>query len=142
MAKEYTLSIVKPDATAKGYVDAIIQIFNDNAIEVDAERSLTLTKEQAEQFYAEHKNRPFFNDLVKFMTSGEIHAMILSGENVIMRNRELMGATNPANAEKHTIRAKFGESTERNCVHGSDSPEAAAREIEFFFPNYDYHTEL
>lgn len=133
MAKEFTLSIVKPDAMAKHLADAIIEIFNDNAIVVDAQKSLTLTKEQAEEFYAEHKDRPFFNDLVTFMTSGKVLVMILSGDDVISRNREIMGATNPANAKEGTIRARFAESTERNCVHGSDSPESAAREIKFFF---------
>lgn len=133
MSLEYTFSIIKPDATARGLTNDINQLFIDAGLRVVVQKDLTLTQEQAEQFYAEHSARPFFASLVEYMTSGPVVVQVLAGENAIARNREIMGATNPANAEPGTIRAEFAESIERNSVHGSDSPEAAKREISFFF---------
>jgi nucleoside-diphosphate kinase len=133
MAIERTLSIVKPDAVAKNLIGEIYRHFEQAGLQVIAARMLRLTQEQAEGFYAVHKERPFFNDLVKFMTSGPIVVQVLEGENAIAKNRELMGATNPQAAAAGTIRAKFAENVERNAVHGSDSPETATTEIAYFF---------
>ncbi len=133
MAIERTLSIVKPDAVAKNLIGEIYRHFEQAGLQVIAARMLCLTKELAEGFYAVHKERPFFNDLVKFMTSGPIVVQVLEGENAIAKNRELMGATNPQAAAAGTIRAKFAENVERNAVHGSDSPETATTEIAYFF---------
>lgn len=133
MQREYTLSIIKPDATSRNLIEAINQIFSNNGLEVVAQKRLILTKEQAEEFYAEHRDRPFYKDLVNYMTSGEVVVQVLAGENAVMRNREIMGATNPVNAKPGTIRAEYGESIDRNSVHGSDSINSAKREISFFF---------
>lgn len=133
---EYTFSIIKPDAVARGLAGEINAVFAQHGLQVVAEKETTLTKEQAEGFYAEHKERPFFASLVEYMTSGPVVLQVLAGEDAIAKNRQVMGATNPANAEPETIRAMFAESIERNSVHGSDSKEAAKREISFFF-DYD-----
>jgi nucleoside-diphosphate kinase len=136
MAVERTLSIIKPDAVAKNLIGKIYSRFEDRGLRIVAARMLHLTREQAEAFYAVHKARPFYGDLVRFMISGPVMVQVLEGENAIALNREIMGATNPANAAPGTIRADFAESTEANAVHGSDSPENARMEIDFFFkPN-------
>lgn len=137
MAVERTLSIIKPDAVAKNVIGKIISRFEDAGLEIAAARLMQLTQEQAEGFYAEHKERPFFGSLVNFMTSGPVVVQVLEGENAIARNRELMGATNPQEAEPGTIRADFASSIDANAVHGSDSPESAAREIAYFFDKSD-----
>ncbi|RMF17695.1 MAG: nucleoside-diphosphate kinase [Gammaproteobacteria bacterium] len=133
MAVERTLSIIKPDAVAKNVIGKIISRFEDAGLRIVAAKMLHLTQEQAEGFYAEHKERPFFADLVAFMTSGPVVVQVLEGENAIARNRELMGATNPKEAAAGTIRADFAESIDANAVHGSDSPASAEREIAYFF---------
>ncbi|MBU6398196.1 MAG: nucleoside-diphosphate kinase [Rhodospirillales bacterium] len=133
MATERTLSIIKPDATRRNLTGKINAKFEEKGLAIAATKRLQLTKAQAEAFYAVHSARPFFNDLVSFMISGPVVAQVLVGENAIAKNREIMGATNPANAEPGTIRKEFAESIEANSVHGSDSPEAAANEISFFF---------
>ena len=133
MAIERTLSIIKPDATRRNLTGKINARFEEAGLRFIAQKRVRLTKEQAEQFYGVHKERSFFNDLVAFMTSGPVLVQALEGENAVARNRELMGATNPANAAAGTIRADFAESVEANSVHGSDSPENAEREIAFFF---------
>ncbi len=133
MAIERTLSIIKPDATRRNLTGKINAKFEENGLMIAATKRLHLTKAQAEAFYAVHRARPFFGDLVSFMISGPVVAQVLYGENAIAKNRDIMGATNPANAAPGTIRAEFAESIEANSVHGSDSPEAAAQEISFFF---------
>ena len=133
MAIERTFSIIKPDAVAKNVIGEIISRFEKNGLRIIASRMLHLTKEQAQGFYAVHKERPFYNDLVEFMTSGPVVVQVLEGENAISKNRELMGATNPAEAAPGTIRADFAKTVDENAVHGSDAPETAAQEIEFFF---------
>ncbi|MDE1905747.1 MAG: nucleoside-diphosphate kinase [Rhodospirillales bacterium] len=133
MATERTLSIIKPDATRRNLTGKINAKFEEKGLTVAAAKRLHLTQAQAEAFYAVHSARPFFKDLVSFMISGPVVAQVLVGENAIAKNREIMGATNPANAEPGTIRKEFAESIEANSVHGSDSPEAAAQEISFFF---------
>lgn len=133
MAKERTLSIIKPDATQRNITGKIIDRLENAGLRVVAQKRLKLTKEQAEAFYAVHKERPFFNDLVSFMTSGPVVVQVLEGENAVTKNREVMGATNPADAAPGTIRADFAESIEANSVHGSDAPETAEQEIAFFF---------
>ncbi len=133
MAVERTFSIVKPDAVAGNHIGQIYQRFEDADLKILASRMLHLTKEQAEQFYAVHNERPFYNDLVSFMTSGPVMVQVLEGENAIAKNREVMGATNPADAAPGTIRADFASTVEENAVHGSDAPETAAEEIAFFF---------
>ena len=133
MAIERTLSIIKPDATRRNLTGKINAKFEENGLMIAATKRLHLTKAQAEAFYAVHRERPFFGDLVSFMISGPVVAQVLYGENAIAKNRDIMGATNPANAAPGTIRAEFAESIEANSVHGSDSPEAAAQEISFFF---------
>lgn len=133
MAKERTLSIIKPDATQRNITGKIIDRLENAGLRVVAQKRLKLTKEQAESFYAVHKERPFFNDLVSFMTSGPVVVQVLEGENAVAKNREVMGATNPAEAAPGTIRADFAESIEANSVHGSDAPETAEQEIAFFF---------
>ncbi|MFL6622439.1 MAG: nucleoside-diphosphate kinase [Sulfurifustis sp.] len=137
MAVERTLSIVKPDAVAKNAIGAIYSRFEKAGLRIVAAKMLHLNKQQAEGFYAVHKSRPFFNDLVKFMTSGPVMVQVLEGENAIARNRELMGATDPKKAAPGTIRADFASDVERNAVHGSDGPETAKTEIEFFFRSND-----
>lgn len=133
MALERTFSIVKPDATKRNITGKVIDRLETAGLRVIASKRLQLTKEKAEGFYAVHKERPFFNDLVAFMTSGPVVVQVLEGENAIAKNREVMGATNPAEAAPGTIRADFAESIEANSVHGSDAPETAAEEIKYFF---------
>lgn len=133
MATERTLSIIKPDAVAKNVIGEIISVFEKGGLRVAAAKTMHLSKEQAEAFYAVHKERPFFSALVNFMSSGPVLVQVLEGENAIARNRELMGATNPKDAAPETIRARFAESIDHNAVHGSDAPETAKQEIEFFF---------
>jgi len=130
---ERTLSIIKPDAVAKGVIGKILSRFEDNGLRVAATRKLQLSQQDAEAFYAVHAERPFFKDLVEFMISGPVVVTVLEGENAMQTNRDLMGATNPAEAEAGTIRADFAESIDANAVHGSDSVENAAVEIAFFF---------
>jgi len=134
MAVERTLSIVKPDAVAKNVIGQIYSRFEKVGLRIVAARMLQLSQKEAEGFYAVHRERPFFRDLVKFMISGPIMVQVLEGENAIARNRELMGATDPKKAEKGTIRADFADSIDANAVHGSDSAETARVEIAFFFP--------
>jgi len=133
MALERTLSIIKPDAVVKNVVGEIISRFEKDGLKVVAAKMLHLSQKEAEGFYAEHNGRPFFNDLVSFMTSGPVVVQVLEGENAILRNRELMGATNPKEADAGTIRADFAETIDANAVHGSDSATSAAREIGYFF---------
>ncbi len=133
MSIERTLSIIKPDATRRHLTGLINARFEEAGLHIIAQKRLCLTNAQAEAFYAVHKERAFFRDLCAFMTSGAIVAQVLEGENAIARNREIMGATNPVNAEDGTIRKDYGESVEANSVHGSDSPETAAQEIAYFF---------
>jgi nucleoside-diphosphate kinase len=133
MAVERTLSIIKPDAVAKNVIGEIYSRFEQGGLTIVAARMMQLTREQAEAFYVVHKDRPFYRDLVEFMISGPVMVQALEGENAIARNRELMGATNPAEAAAGTIRADFAETVDENAVHGSDAPETAAVEIEFFF---------
>ncbi|HYG85869.1 MAG TPA: nucleoside-diphosphate kinase [Azospirillum sp.] len=133
MALERTLSIIKPDATRRNLTGKINARFEDGGLRIVAQKRIQLSQAQAEQFYGVHRERPFFGDLVKFMISGPVVVQVLEGENAIARNREIMGATNPANAAPGTIRKDFAESIEANSVHGSDAPETAAEEIRFFF---------
>ena len=133
MAVERTLSIIKPDATRRNLTGQINARFEEANLRIVAQRRIRLSQEQAEGFYAVHKDRAFFNDLCEFMSSGPVVVQVLEGDNAIVRNREIMGATNPANADDGTIRKDFGESIEANSVHGSDSPENAAAEIAYFF---------
>ena len=133
MGVERTLSIVKPDAVAKNVVGEIYSRFEKAGLQIIAAKMLRLSREQAEGFYAEHRGRPFFPALVDFMTSGPVTVQVLEGQGAIAKNRELMGATNPKEAEAGTIRADFAESIDANAVHGSDSEASAAREIAFFF---------
>ncbi|MCW5588480.1 MAG: nucleoside-diphosphate kinase [Legionellales bacterium] len=133
MALERTLSIVKPDAVAKNVIGQIYARFEKAGLRIVAAKMMQLSKEQAQAFYAVHKERPFYNDLVKFMISGPVMVQVLEGENAILRNREIMGATNPAQAAAGTIRADFANSIDENAVHGSDAPETARVEIDFFF---------
>ena len=137
MAIERTLSIIKPDATRRNFTGRINARFENAGLKIIAQRRLRLNRQQAEGFYAMHKERSFFNDLCEFMCSGPVVAQILEGEGAIAQNRELMGATNPVNADEGTIRKDFGESVEANSVHGSDSPETAALEIAYFFSAID-----
>jgi nucleoside-diphosphate kinase len=133
MALERTLSIVKPEAVANNLIGEVYVRLERGGLRVVAARMTHLRREQAEAFYDVHRERPFFRDLVEYMISGPIMVQVLEGENAIARNRELMGATDPKKAAPGTIRAEFGESIERNVVHGSDGPETAAREVAFFF---------
>jgi len=130
---EKTLSIIKPDAVAKNVIGKIITRFEDNGLKIAAMKKIKLTKEDAGKFYEVHKERPFYNDLCEYMSSGPVVVMVLEGENAVAKNRELMGATNPKEAKPGTIRADFAESIEANAVHGSDSLENANKEIAFFF---------
>lgn len=133
MAIERTLSIIKPDAVAKNVIGKIYSRFEKGGLRIVAAKMAQLSREQAEGFYAVHKERPFFNDLVEFMISGPVMIQALEGENAIARNREIMGATNPAEAAEGTIRADFAKTVDENAVHGSDAPETAATEIAYFF---------
>ena len=134
MAVEMTLSIVKPDAVSKNVIGQICSRFEKAGLKIVAARMLSLSQSQAEGFYAVHRGRPFFRDLVNFMVSGPIIVQVLEGEDAIAKNRELMGATDPKKAKTGTIRADFAESIDANAVHGSDGPETARTEIGFFFP--------
>ena len=133
MAIERTFSIVKPDAVGQNVIGKIYQRFEEAGLKIVAARMLHMSREQAQQFYAVHKERPFYNDLVDFMTSGPVIVQVLEGENAISRNREVMGATNPADADAGTIRADFATNVEQNAVHGSDAVQTAVQEIAFFF---------
>jgi len=135
MASERTLSIIKPDAVAKNHIGAIYDRFERAGLRIVAARMLHLSREQASAFYAVHQARPFFGELVDYMTSGPIMVQVLAGEDAIARNRKVMGATDPAQAEPGTIRADFATDVSENAVHGSDAPETAATEIAFFFPD-------
>ncbi|MGH7072055.1 MAG: nucleoside-diphosphate kinase [Acetobacteraceae bacterium] len=137
MPPSRTLSIIKPDATRRNLTGAISAMLEESGLRIVAQKRLRLSTEQAEAFYAVHRARPFFKDLVRFMISGPVVVQVLEGENAVARNREVMGATNPANAEPGTIRKLFAESIEANSVHGSDSAENAATEIAYFFAGTD-----
>lgn len=130
---QQTLSIIKPDAVAKGVIGKILDRFESNGLRIAAMKKIQLSKQEASEFYAIHKARPFFNDLVEFMTSGPVVVSVLEGEDAVAKNRELMGATNPKEAKAGTIRADFAQSIDANAVHGSDSLENAKIEIAFFF---------
>ena len=138
MAVERTLSIIKPDAVAKNVIGEIYSRFESNGLKIIAARMLHLSQADAEGFYAVHRSRPFFNDLVKFMISGPVMVQVLEGEDAIRKNRDLMGATDPKKAEKGTIRADFADSIDANAVHGSDAPETAAIEIAYYFPALEH----
>ena len=140
MALERTLSIIKPDAVAKNVIGKIYSRFETNGLKVIAARMLHLSRAEAEGFYAVHKGRPFFEDLVKFMISGPVMVQVLEGENAIAKNRELMGATDPKKADKGTIRADFAESIDANAVHGSDAADTAKVEIAYFFPTLNLYS--
>ncbi len=133
MAVERTLSILKPDAVAKNHIGEILAKFEAAGLRIVAAKMMQLTREKAEQFYAVHKERPFFNDLVNFMISGPVLVQVLEGEGAILKNRDVMGATNPQEADAGTIRADFASSIDENAVHGSDGAKTARQEIEFFF---------
>ena len=139
MAIERTLSIIKPDAVAKNVIGKIYSRFETNGLRVIAARMMHLSQREAEGFYAVHRERPFFRDLVKFMVSGPVMVQVLEGEGAIQKNRDLMGATDPKKAAQDTIRADFAESIDANAVHGSDAAETAATEIAYFFPTLDLH---
>jgi len=134
MAVQRTLSIIKPDAVAKNLIGKIYSRFETNGLKIIAARMMHLSHLEAEGFYAVHRGRPFFKDLVEFMISGPVMVQVLEGDGAVLKNRELMGATDPKKAEKGTIRADFADSIEANAVHGSDAPETAAVEIAYFFP--------
>ena len=140
MAAEQTLSIIKPDAVAKNVIGQIYARFEGAGLKIVAARMMQLSEREAEGFYAVHRERPFFRDLVKFMVSGPIVAQVLEGENAIAKNRDLMGATDPKKAAKGTIRADFAESIDANAVHGSDGPDTARTEIGYFFPSLGIHS--
>ena len=140
MAVERTLSIIKPDAVAKNVIGQIYARFEQAGLKVVAARMAWLSRAEAEGFYAVHKSRPFFKDLVEFMTSGPVMIQVLEGPNAIARNRDLMGATDPKKADKGMIRADFAQSIDANAVHGSDAPETAAVEIAYFFPASQVHS--
>jgi nucleoside-diphosphate kinase len=136
---EYTLSIIKPDAVDKNVIGAIYSRFEQAGLKIIAAKMLHLTKKQAEEFYAIHRNRSFYNDLVNFISRGPIMVQVLAGENAVKKNREIMGATNPKDAAPHTIRADFANSISENAVHGSDAPETAKAEIAFFFKSKEIY---
>jgi nucleoside-diphosphate kinase len=140
MAVERTLSIIKPDAVAKNVIGQILARFEAAGLKVVAARMMQLSTADAEAFYAVHRERPFFKDLVSFMISGPVMVQVLEGENAVLKNRELMGATDPKKADKGTIRADFADSIDANAVHGSDAAETAAAEIAFFFPSMQIHS--
>jgi nucleoside-diphosphate kinase len=139
MAIERTFSIIKPDATRRNLTGKINAMFEDAGLRIVAQKRIHMSREQAAHFYGVHSARPFFNDLVNFMISGPVVVQVLEGENAIARNREIMGATNPANAAPGTIRKLFAESIDANTVHGSDAPETAAQEIAYFFAGNEIH---
>ena len=138
MANEMTFSIIKPNAVKKNAIGPIIAMFEKNNLKIAAAKLVKLDRAKCEEFYAEHKARPFFGELVDFMTSGPVMLMCLSGENAVMRNREIMGATDPAKAAAGTIRKEFGDSMGENAAHGSDSPESAKRELALFFAQNEF----
>jgi nucleoside-diphosphate kinase len=140
MAVERTLSIIKPDAVAKNAIGKIVARFEGAGLKIVAARMMHLSRREAEGFYAVHRERPFFRDLVGFMTSGPVLVQVLEGENAIALNRELMGATDPKQAARGTIRADFAESIDANAVHGSDAPETARQEVAFFFAASEIHS--
>ncbi len=140
MAVERTLSIIKPDAVAKNVIGKIYSRFESNGLKIVASRMIHLSRAEAEGFYAVHRERPFFKDLVEFMMSGPVMVQALEGENAVAKNRDLMGATDPKKADKGTIRADFAESIDANAVHGSDSLENARIEIAYFFPSMEVYT--
>lgn len=140
MAAERTLSIIKPDAVAKDLIGQIYARFEGAGLKIVAARMMRLSEREAEGFYAVHRDRPFFRDLVKFMVSGPVMVQVLEGENAIAKNRDLMGATDPKKAAKGTIRADFAESIDANAVHGSDGLETAHAEIGYFFPSLEIHS--
>ena len=140
MAIQRTLSIIKPDAVAKNVIGQIYARFEQAGLKIIASKMAHLSKNEAEQFYAVHKDRPFFKDLVGFMISGPVMIQVLEGENAILNNRELMGATDPKKADKGTIRADFADSIDANAVHGSDAPETATVEVAFFFPGMNVYS--
>ena len=140
MAAERTLSIIKPDAVAKDLIGRINARFEGAGLKIVAARMMQLSEREAEGFYAVHRERPFFRDLVKFMVSGPVMVQVLEGKNAIAKNRDLMGATDPTKAAKGTIRADFAESIDANAVHGSDGPETARTEIGYFFPSLEIHS--
>ena len=140
MAVERTLSIIKPDAVAKNVIGQIYTRFENSGLKIIAARMMHLSQAEAEGFYAVHRGRPFFNDLVKFMTSGPVIVQALEGENAIAKHRELMGATDPKKADKGSIRADFADSIDANAVHGSDAPETAAAEIAYYFPTLNIYS--
>ena len=140
MAIERTLSIIKPDAVAKNVIGKIYSRFESNGLKIVASKMVWLSQQEAGQFYAVHKERPFYGDLVKFMTSGPVMIQVLEGEDAIAKNRDLMGATDPKKAAPGTIRADFAESIDANAVHGSDGPDTAQVEIAFFFPVFNVYS--
>lgn len=140
MAEQRTLSIIKPDAVAKNVVGQILARFEAAGLKIVAARMMQLSDRQAEGFYAVHRERPFFRDLVKFMASGPVVVQVLEGEDAIAKNRDLMGATDPKKAAKGTIRADFADSIDANAVHGSDAPDTARTEIAYFFPSLEIHS--
>ena len=140
MSAERTLSIIKPDAVAKNVIGQIYSRFENKGLKIVAARMLHLSRAEAEGFYAVHRQRPFFNDLVNFMVSGPVMVQVLEGEGAIQKNRDLMGATDPKKAAKGTIRADFADSIDANAVHGSDAPETAALEIAYFFPTLNIYS--
>ena len=140
MAVERTLSIIKPDAVAKNVIGQIYARFEQAGLRIIAARMTYLSRRQAEGFYAVHRERPFFGDLVNFMISGPVMIQVLEGEGAILKNRDLMGATDPKKAAKGTIRADFADSIDANAVHGSDSPQTAANEVAYFFPALDVYS--
>jgi nucleoside-diphosphate kinase len=139
MAIERTLSIIKPDAVERGLIGKIVAVFEERGLKPVAMRLAHLSTTEAQGFYAVHAARPFFNDLVKFMTSGPVVIMVLEGEGAVLKNRDIMGATNPANAAEGTIRKMFAQNIERNSVHGSDSVENAKNEVAYFFRSTEQH---
>ncbi|MBK8181927.1 MAG: nucleoside-diphosphate kinase [Candidatus Competibacteraceae bacterium] len=143
MALEHTLSIIKPDAVARNIIGRIYSRFEDGGLQIVAAKMVRLTHEQAEVFYAVHRERPFYPELINYMTSGPVMVQVLEGENAIAKNREIMGATDPKKAAPGTIRADFAESVTKNAVHGSDATETATHEIAFFFGQFDLcpHTD-
>src|SRR5579859_3863138 len=140
MAVERTLSIIKPDAVAKNVIGQIYSRFESGGLEIIAAKMVHLSRNDAEGFYAVHRQRPFFNDMVNFMISGPVMVQVLEGESAIQKNRELMGATDPKKAAKGSIRADFADSIDANAVHGSDAPETAAVEIAYFFPTLNIYS--
>jgi nucleoside-diphosphate kinase len=141
VAKEMTFSIIKPNAVKKNAIGDIISQFEANGLKIAAAKLTVLSRKKCEEFYAEHKERPFFGELVDFMTSGPVMLMALSGENAVMKNREIMGATDPKKATAGTVRSKFGDSVGENAVHGSDSPASAQRELALFFEKQELVNE-